>query len=96
MQKDGKRRDDAFAAPPVQRVKAVTGQLLSWRLVLTNRSKLPVGGARISVMLPDVPERKGSRAALCVRSSSALTVPICSCLWNDDFCGIAALDPLIR
>ncbi len=65
MQKDGKRRDDAFAAPPVQRVKAVTGQLLSWRLVLTNRSKLPVAGARISVMLPDVPERKGSRAALC-------------------------------
>ena len=41
------------------------GQLLSWRLVLTNRSKLPVAGARISVMLPDVPERKGSRAALC-------------------------------
>ena len=52
-------------APPVQRVKAAMGQLLSWRLVLTNRSKLPVAGARISIMLPDVPERKGSRAALC-------------------------------
>ena len=65
VQKDGKRREDAFLAPPVQRVKAAMGQLLSWRLVLTNRSKLPVAGARISVMLPDVPERKGSRAALC-------------------------------
>ncbi len=49
----------------MQRVKAAMGQLLSWRLVLTNRSKLPVAGARISVMLPDVPERKGSRAAMC-------------------------------
>jgi len=64
-QKDDKRKEDVFKAPPVQRVKAAMGQLLSWRLVLTNRSKLPVAGARISVMLPDVPERKGSRAAMC-------------------------------
>ena len=63
LQKDGKpRKEDVFAAPPLQQIKAAKGQLLSWQLTLRNRSRLPVTAARVIAIVPDLSERQQAKA----------------------------------
>ena len=62
-QKEGKpRKEDIYAAPLSQLITAAKGQLLTWQLTLVNRSRLPVTGARVTVVVPDLPEREKARA----------------------------------
>lgn len=62
-QKDGKaRKEDVFAAPTTQYIKATKGQLLSWQLTLSNRGALPITAARISVVVPDLRDREKAKA----------------------------------
>ena len=77
LQKDGKpRKEDVFAAPPLQQIKAAKGQLLSWQLTLRNRSRLPVTAARVIAIVPDLSERQQAKAT-CVEFSAYRCELVC-------------------